>query len=208
MKQVLVIGGSSAIGQGLKYLFNPDKYETLFVNSGQISLPRLAYSELWDGIDVVINLASITTDSELWEGDSLDEALLDVNCLGAVKILNTFLPQMRMCEYGRIIMMSSVFSEINIKGQGLYSASKAFVDKLVKIAALENAEYGITVNSIQLGYTGIGMGKMTEENAERALNKIAMKRFCTMEELYKTIDYIIETEYLTGQNIRLDGGIR
>jgi NAD(P)-dependent dehydrogenase (short-subunit alcohol dehydrogenase family) len=78
----------------------------------------------------------------------------------------------------------------------------------VKIAAIENAQYGITVNSIQLGYTGIGMGKLTDEAYEKAKNKSAMKRFCTMWELYKTIDYIIETEYLTGQNIRLDGGIR
>ena len=78
----------------------------------------------------------------------------------------------------------------------------------VEIAAIENAEYGITVNSIQLGYMGIGIGSVAEENKERALAKIGMKRFVTIQELYNTIDYIINTEYLTGQNIRLDGGIK
>jgi 3-oxoacyl-[acyl-carrier protein] reductase len=207
-KEVFIIGGSSAIGRSLKDLFDSDKYNTFFTNSRQITLPILNYSQLWDGVDVVINLAAITTDSQLFEGDSLDEALIDVNCLGAVRILNAFLPQMRMREYGRIIMMSSIYSEINVKGQGIYSASKAFVDKLVKITALENAEYGITVNSIQLGYTGRGMGKTTEENLQKAKNKVAMKRFVTPEEIYNTIDYIINTEYLTGQNIRLDGFTR
>ena len=112
---------------------------------------------------------------------------------------------MRSKNFGRIIFMSSVFSEINVKGYGAYSASKAFVDKLVKIAALENAQYGITVNSIQLGYTGIGMGENTPDLAKQ---RIALKRFVTMQELFNTIEYIIKTEYLTGQNIRLCGGVK
>jgi NAD(P)-dependent dehydrogenase (short-subunit alcohol dehydrogenase family) len=82
------------------------------------------------------------------------------------------------------------------------------VDKLVKIAAIENAQYGITINSIQLGYTGIGMGALTTENKEKAIRKIAMRKFCPIIELHHTIEYIIESEYLTGQNIRLDGGVK
>lgn len=48
----------------------------------------------------------------------------------------------------------------------------------------------------------------TQEYIERAKNKVGMKRFCTMDELYRTIDFIIETEYLTGQHIKLDGNTR
>jgi NAD(P)-dependent dehydrogenase (short-subunit alcohol dehydrogenase family) len=209
MKKVLIIGGSGAIGQGLIPLFDTNKYEVFWCNSKEFPLPILPVPFAWDDIDVVINLAGLSVLSELHKFDDCNADAILVNCMGAVSILNVFLIPMRERGYGRIIMMSSVCSVINLPEHGVYSACKAFVDKLVKIAAIENAQFGITVNSIQLGYTGIGMGaNTTPENIERARNKSSMKRFCTMQELYNTINYIIETEYLTGQNIRLDGGIK
>jgi NAD(P)-dependent dehydrogenase (short-subunit alcohol dehydrogenase family) len=208
MKNVLLIGGSGGIGQKLIELFNGDKYIVVSCSSKDLTLPDITNRHGLDEIDIVINLASLTTHGDLSIYSSENKIVLDVNCLGPINILSKFLPYMRDKKYGRIIMMSSVYSSINIPGEGVYSASKAFVDKLVKIAAIENAQYGITVNSIQLGYTGIGMGTLALKDIDKAINKSAMKRFCTMEELYKTIEFIIDTEYLTGQNIRLDGGIR
>lgn len=204
--RVLLIGGSGAIGKGLMPFLRD--YEVFWCNSKQFPLPQLPYPFAWNDIDVVINLAAIYTDCELSRFNILNKKLINVNCLGATNILATFLPRMKERGFGRIIFMSSLYSHFNVKEQGVYSASKAFVDKLVNIAALENAEFGITINSIQLGYTGIGMGKSTPENIERAKNKIALKRFVTMKEIFQTIEYIINVEYLTGQNIRLDGGVR
>jgi NAD(P)-dependent dehydrogenase (short-subunit alcohol dehydrogenase family) len=202
--KVLLIGGSGEIGQALIDLFDIQKYKVYWCDSKEFPLP-MAGSRMfpWTNIDIVINLAAVMPKNST----QFKKAIL-VNCLGAADILEIFLPFMRTHGYGRIIMMSSIFSKINVPGQGVYSASKAFVDKLVKIAAIENAQYGVTINSIQLGYTGIGMGEPLESDYNKAKNKPAMKRFCTMEELYRTIDYIIDTEYLTGQNIALEGGIR
>ena len=205
MKKVLLIGGSGAIGQELIKLFD-NGFIVISCSSKDFPLPVI--NNKFKDIDIVINLASVAMYCDLNMDDPKNKNVIDVNCLGAVNILSTFLPYMRDRKYGRIIMMSSIYSSINILGEGVYSASKAFVDKLVKIAALENAQYGITVNSIQLGYTGIGIGQTTQENKGKALSKIGLKRFITMQELYNTIQYIIDTEYLTGQNIRLDGGIR
>jgi NAD(P)-dependent dehydrogenase (short-subunit alcohol dehydrogenase family) len=204
MRKVLLIGGSGGVGRGI-HPYLEKKYDVYSVNSKQFPLPEMNFTFGWKDIDIVVNLASLTVDCELNNQDIKNKSIINVNCLGAVNVLSAFLPHMRERGYGRIIMMSSIYAEINVKTQGVYSASKAFVDKLVRVAALENAAYGVTVNSIQLGYTGIGMGDSSEENKERARNKVAMKRFCTMEELYNTIEYIINTEYLTGQNIRLDG---
>jgi len=204
--KVLLIGGSGAIGTALVPYFDINGYEIQWCNSKQFPLPAIA--DGWGDMDVVINLAALTVECERDKFNVLNKKLIDVNCLGAVNILANFLPGMREQCFGRIILFSSVYSAINVKGQGVYSASKAFVDKIVKIAALENAEYGITVNSIQLGYTGTGMGESTRENKQKARNNTALKRFVTIEEIYRTVDYIINTEYLTGQNIRLDGGIR
>lgn len=196
----MLIGSMGAIATGLKPLIEKD-YEIMMQSSRQFPI---AYRDA----EIIINLAGLTQENDLSGFSVLTKKLVEVNCIGAVNILATFLPVMRHRKHGRIIFMSSVCSEINIPGTGVYSASKAFIDKLVKIAALENAQYGITVNSIQLGYTGIGMSESSEENMARQINKIALKRFCTMPELYSAIKFIIETEYYTGQNLRLDGGIR
>jgi NAD(P)-dependent dehydrogenase (short-subunit alcohol dehydrogenase family) len=203
MKKLLLIGGSSAIGKSLSPLLN---YEITSVDSKQFPLPTIP--EFTSDFDIVINLAGLTLKNNLHKFHILNKKLIEVNCLGAVNILGKFLPAMRERKYGRIIFISSVLSEINIINTGLYSASKAFVDKLVKIAAIENGEYGITVNSIQLGYTGIGMSISTPDNMKKQIEKTALKRFCTMQELYNAIKFIIDTEYYTGQNLKLDGGIR
>lgn len=205
MKKILLIGGTGAIGKELNKLLNYDHYSVLTCSSETYPLPNV--KESYD-CDIVINLAGLSLLSDLSEYHLLSKKLIEVNCLGAVNILASCLPGMRERKYGRIIFMSSVCSEINLPLHGVYSASKAFIDKLVKIAAIENAIHGITVNSIQLGYTGIGMGRNNEAEMERMKNKPSLKRFCRIEELYQTIEFIINTEYYTGQNLRLDGGIR
>jgi len=189
--KTLIIGGSGGIGQGLFEYFE----DTTFVNSKTYDVLKPG-SENFEEFDVVINLSGLIFESPLCNYNIITKRLVDINCIGAVNILADFLPGMKKRKFGRVIMFSSIYSSINVRNMGIYSASKAFVDKLVNIAALENAEYGVTVNSIQLGYT------------EKILSKVGMKRFITMEEIYNTIQAIVNTEYLTGQNIRLDGGMR
>jgi len=195
--RVLIYGETSEIAQSVAE-FLQRKHELIF----QSSRKQIENTDS----DVVISFSGIIDESVLSCFSVVTNKLVEVNCIGAVNLLSTFLPVMQQRKYGRIIFMSSIFSEINVPGYVVYSASKAFVDKLVKIAALENAQYGITVNSIQLGYTGIGMGDHPDK--EKVKNKPALKRFVTMQELANVINFIIETEYYTGQNLKLEGGIK
>ena len=196
--KLLLIGETSAIAQALRPILER-KYDVNVQSSRK-------FSESLD-YDIVINCAGLSLLNDLAMSHLLNNKVIEVNCNLAVTLLSTFLYPMQQRKFGRIIFLSSVCSEINLKGHGVYSASKAFIDKLVKIAALENAEYGITVNSIQLGYTGIGMSDIPEE-MERMRSKPALKRFCTMQELANAINFIVDTEYYTGQNLRLDGFIK
>jgi NAD(P)-dependent dehydrogenase (short-subunit alcohol dehydrogenase family) len=198
--KTVFIGGTSAVGQSLRRYFLDAEY----LSSKQFDVTR---PKDYDA-DIVVNLAAITQDNDLSQFNILTSKSLAVNCLGAINTLAIFLPGMRQRKYGRIIFMSSIYSVINIRGQGVYSASKAFVDKLIQVAALENAQYGITVNSIQLGYTGVGMGDVSDDLKQKALSKTGLKRFVTPKEIADTINYIISTEYLTGQNILLGGCVK
>lgn len=207
-KKIYVIGGTGGVGKMVVPALDKDKYDTTPISSSTIDVvdANADYSILEDA-DVVINMSGVMRENLLSKYNDGVVDMIRVNCNGAVNVLANVLPMLK--RGGRLIMMSSVFSEMIVPGFGVYSATKSFIDKIVSIAAMEVAHRGITVNSIQLGYTGVGMGAVDNVYLyEKTRNKCALKRFCSPEEIARTIDYIVDTEYLTGQNIRLDGGIK
>jgi NAD(P)-dependent dehydrogenase (short-subunit alcohol dehydrogenase family) len=115
---------------------------------------------------------------------------------------------MRANKYGRIILLTSVVFQNPVMGTLAYSASKAGLVGLVRTVALENARMKITCNCISLGYFDAGMlYQIPEQLREQIRMKIPLERFGRIEELAKTIDYLVDTEYITGQVISLNGGL-
>jgi NAD(P)-dependent dehydrogenase (short-subunit alcohol dehydrogenase family) len=134
--------------------------------------------------------------------------MVDVNIKGNINIISCSLPKLIEKKYGRIISISSVFAELSVPKNSIYCASKAFVDRLVSTANKENVKYGVTCNTIQLGYWDGGMAyRVDQKYQDMAKEKIGLKRFGTIEELSNTITYIVDTEYLSGSTIRIDGGL-
>ena len=61
---------------------------------------------------------------------------------------------------------------------------------------------------MQLGYFDGGLTyKIPETFRDTIKNNIPAKRWGMIDELHNTIDYLIETGYITGQNINISGGI-
>ena len=161
--------------------------------------------------DIVVNLAGTNYDSFLHKltEDTIEvDDVVDVNVLGAVHIMSSALNHMRPKGYGRIIMASSVLAEKVQVGTGLYSATKCFVDSLVRTASAENIGKGITVNSLRMGYFDGGMcHRIPEKFQEGIKENIGLHRWGNIKELAQTIDYLVRTEYITGQNINISGGL-
>ena len=85
---------------------------------------------------------------------------------------------------------------------------KSFLDRFVSNANKENVRKGVTCNSIQLGYWDGGMFyDVPEDLQQRAINKIGLQRCGQMEELVRTINFIVDTEYVSGTNLKIDGGM-
>jgi NAD(P)-dependent dehydrogenase (short-subunit alcohol dehydrogenase family) len=115
---------------------------------------------------------------------------------------------MRENEFGRIITISSVLAEKPVISTGVYSGCKGFIDSFVKTVALENASKNISCNSIQLGYFDGGLTyKIPETFREQVLNTIPAKRWGSIHELTNLIEFLINTPYVTGTNIKINGGI-
>jgi 3-oxoacyl-[acyl-carrier protein] reductase len=75
--------------------------------------------------------------------------------------------------------------------------------------AAENASKSITINAINLGYVNLGMGinEVPVTYQEKMKTQIPAGRFCEPEEIYNTVKYLIQTEYINGAAIDINGGL-
>ncbi len=214
MKKMVIFGGGGGLGKKLLPMLK-ERYEVVSLSSNIIDIRN--FNDLTtffknNDPDIVLNMSGKKYDvflNEIKESDLIYiNDLINVNVLGNINILATCLPNMIKKGYGRIISISSIFAEMNIPKNSIYCASKSFVDRLITNANKENIKYGITCNTIQLGYWDGGMSYEVEEKyQEMAKNKIGLKRFGKIEELYNTINYIVDNEYVCGTNLKIDGGI-
>ena len=102
---------------------------------------------------------------------------------------------MRFNNYGRIINMGSVVAQKGIPGTSAYAASKAGLWGMTKAIAEENKDKNITINTLNLGYMDAGMGLEYGEKRGGIHNII------------NAIDLLVESEFITGTSIDINGGI-
>jgi NAD(P)-dependent dehydrogenase (short-subunit alcohol dehydrogenase family) len=135
-------------------------------------------------------------------------SVIETNLIGTFNMIHEVLPIMREANYGRIINFSSIVAQSGIPGTSAYAASKAGLWGLTRAVAVENAKKGITINNLNLGYHDIGMIEEVPEEYQNIIkNKIPIGTFGGPENIWKAVNYIIESDYLTGTSIDINGGL-
>jgi NAD(P)-dependent dehydrogenase (short-subunit alcohol dehydrogenase family) len=95
-----------------------------------------------------------------------------------------------------------------VPGASAYAASKAGLWGLIRSIAIENARKGITINNLNLGYYSLGMIKEVPREYQDILKKrIPTGDFGDPENILKTIKLLIETDYINGASIDINGGL-
>jgi NAD(P)-dependent dehydrogenase (short-subunit alcohol dehydrogenase family) len=214
MKKIVVFGGTGGLGTKLIPHLE-EKYQVTSIGSKDINITSFKEVKNFFSInsfEVVLNLSGLKYDvflNEIDESDLIEiDRMIDVNIKGNINIISNCLPKMIENKFGRIISMSSVFAEMNVPKNSIYCASKAFVDRFVSNANRESIKHGVTCNTIQLGYFDGGMcHRVDEKYQQKAKEKIGLKRWGRIDELYNTINYIVENEYVCGSKLRIDGGL-
>lgn len=162
-------------------------------------------------LDILVNNAGITKDGLLLKMSEADyDAVLDINLKGSFNTLRHVSRQMIKQRSGAIINISSISGVMGNPGQANYSASKAGIIGLTKAAAKELASRGIRVNAVAPGFIETEMtAALSATVIEAGKAQIPLGRFGKVEEIANVVKFLAseESSYITGQVIRVDGGM-
>lgn len=162
-------------------------------------------------VEILINNAGVISDSLLLRmKDDQFEHTMETNMYGTYYCTRRVIPNMVKNRWGRIINISSVVGIRGNAGQSNYSASKAAIHGFSKSIAKEVANRGITVNVVAPGYvTTATSNVLSEKMKTRVKSWIPMGRFGEIEEISPIIEFLTsdDAQYITGEVIRVDGGM-
>ena len=157
-------------------------------------------------VHILVNNAGVTRDGliPMMKEEAFD-AVVDTNLKGAFNMIRHTAGLMIRNREGCIINISSVSGLMGNAGQCNYAASKAGLIGLTKSAAKELAAKGIRCNAIAPGFIRTDMTDSQTENP--LLNMIPLGRMGEPEEVAEAAVYLAMAKYVTGETLRIDGGI-
>ena len=162
-------------------------------------------------IDVMINNAGVV-DKGLLQMTPIQKIrdVFQINFFAHVQLIQGISRLMMRQRSGVIINMASIGGIDAYPAYVSYGCSKAAVIYLTKTLAQEFAPYGIRVNALAPSMVKTRMQEqMGEEANEEILRRTALKRNAEPEEIAKLALFVAsdDSAFITGQIIRIDGGL-
>ena len=156
-----------------------------------------------------INLATTKADKLIYNLNNSDiENVFKVNVFSNIYFCKKLLSKMIQQKYGRFIFFTSTRASRGDIGISLYSSSKAAVNGFSKCLSKEYFNYNITSNCIQLGYFKTKLfDKIPNKIKSKLLSQIPNKKLGNLNNINNVINTIINSEYINGSTIYVDGGI-
>jgi acetoacetyl-CoA reductase/3-oxoacyl-[acyl-carrier protein] reductase len=224
---ILITGASKGIGKFLFHKFSEKGFPIFGTfystkpqdfDSGrysQVQVENFSSVKKWiDSIPnkeniVLINCAGINyncfahkCDVDRWR------EVIDVNLIGTFNAIRAVLPTMRNDNYGRIINFSSIVAQSGVLGASAYAASKSGLWGMAKSIAKENGSKNITINNLNLGYFDIGIiSEVPKDYQNKIKSQIPSGEFGNPEEIYKAVNFLINSDYVNGTSIDINGGL-
>lgn len=233
-KTVLVVGGSSGIGNGIAQAFRRCGAEvfvwgtrasaTDYSSAEGSDLAGLNYAcvDVADAANVESYVAPFATLDVLVQSQgtvmyarrefemSAFQRVMDINLNSVMACAVKFRPLLAKTA-GSIVNLSSVAAYRSTVGNPAYSASKTGVMALTRTLAQAWARESIRVNAIAPGLVETKLTKVTTDHPERlntALKSIPLGRLGTVEDMSNAVLFLASplAAYVTGQTLVIDGG--
>jgi 3-oxoacyl-[acyl-carrier protein] reductase len=234
-KQVLVVGGSSGIGNGIAQAFRAHGAGVAVCGTRASAadysaeegshLDGLDYSQLdisdagaiekfqpsFERLDVLV----LAQGAVIYRRGEFQMAgfrkVLEVNLMSVMACATRFHALLRASK-GSLIIVSSTAAYHSTKGNPAYNASKTGALGLTRTLGQAWAEDGIRVNGIAPGLVDTKMTKVTTANPKRleaAIERIPLKRLGTPADMAGAALFLASplSSYIVGQTIVVDGGL-
>lgn len=155
---------------------------------------------------ILVNNAGITRDglAVMMKEEDFDRVIA-VNLKGAFNMIRHLAGLFIRNREGCIINITSVAGIMGNAGQCNYAASKAGLIGLTKTIAKELAPKGIRCNAVAPGFIATDMTDNQTENP--LLKMIPLGKMGEAEDVAEAVGYLATAKYVTGEVLRVDGGI-
>jgi NAD(P)-dependent dehydrogenase (short-subunit alcohol dehydrogenase family) len=162
-------------------------------------------------VDVLVNNAGVEARAPFLEITPEEwDRQIAVNLTGTFNCSQAAAREMARRGYGRIVNISSVAGLIGPIDLAAYGAAKAGIIGLTRAAALDLADFGITVNAIAPGpiETELMLGVWSAEALRERPQHGAIPRFGTVEEIAEATLFLASptSSFITGVTLPVEGG--
>ncbi len=222
MKTYIIIGGSRGIGASLARILSknntvinisrnaPDfSHENLTHYSADILVDDLPEIEACDGLVYCPGSINLKPVSRL----KLDDFRADyeINVIGAVKAIQTYLPKLKSGLNPSIVLFSTVAAKLGMPYHASIAAAKSGVEGLTKSLGAELAPI-IRVNAIAPTVTDTDLASKllrNEKMIENITERHPLKKFLKPEEVAEMAAFLLSDKAasLSGQTFEMDCGI-
>jgi len=214
----LVEAGADVIASGRS---KEEALEALAADTGARILPfdvtaEESVRDALDGLDIwgVVNCAGyggeIATPMET--DIAVFDKVININARGALLVIKyTSRAMIRIGNGGSIVNVSSQASLVALNGHISYGSSKAAVDNITRVSALELGKYNIRVNSVNPTVVMTPMSAWywgREDIGGPFLQAMPLGRWATEDEIAAPITFLLSdaASMITGVSLPIDGG--
>jgi 3-oxoacyl-[acyl-carrier protein] reductase len=221
MKNILIVGGSHGIGAGIledqrknHHCINMSR--TLPANTEGISnfsldvlkdeLPEL---DSLDGLVYCPGSINLRPFTSLTETDF--RADFEINVMGAVKVLKTYLPLLKKSPHASVVLFSTVAAQTGMSFHASVAASKGAIESMTRALAAELAP-AIRINCVAPSLTDTPLAERllkSDKQKESAALRHPLKRYGQIADLAAAVDFLLHenSSWITGQILKVDGGL-
>lgn len=222
MRTVVIIGGSKGIGKAIAHKLLPSHY---IINISR-SVPEYTHDHLThfscdilnddlpllekaDGLIYCPGSINLKPINRLSLDDFRED--FEINVLGAVKSIQTYLPILKNGDKPSIVLFSTVAAKLGMPFHASIATSKAGVEGLVKSLGAEMAPH-IRINAIAPTVTDTDLAAKllrNEKMIENITERHPLKKFLKPEEIADMAEFLLsdKSASISGQIFELDCGI-
>ena len=225
---IILLGSSSGIGKKLLgqlskideilALYNHNKPD---INISNVYLEKIDITKIEQIQNIIekynskltkitfINLVATTLDKLVPDINKEDVTkTFETNIFSNIYFAKFLIKKMVNDKWGRFIFFSSSKAVKGDVGISVYASSKSSLIGFSNSLSKEYSRFNITSNVISLGYfEGASWNRLNIEKQKELLKEVPSKKIGNVNNIYNAIELLIKSDYITGSQIYIDGGI-